>query len=319
MNNETNLSQHETISSNQLSIDQVSLNHLNDLKSDLKLSKQHQDQNQNQDQHQLDRSQLDQQIEKNIDEISFDNDTFHNETNTIDLSTSSQRLEFDFLIRKRKIEEERQFAFKKKHDSIKILTLVLSVDEALKNAQKILFEELKIATTEHVIVQQLINQIERARVNLELTDETSIIIDHQTQTKKNFEFASINLNKKIDKKTSYCETMFENFQQLEKKLEQKMTKLMIERFELKSNQTRSVLEISRNSTSNTTKTLANSKQTRSVLEISRNSTSNTTKTLANSKQTHQTAKTSQTAKSSQISEKSRTNSQMNSSSTSSSI
>jgi spore coat polysaccharide biosynthesis predicted glycosyltransferase SpsG len=148
------------------------------------------------------------------------------------LSTSSQKLEIDFLNRKRKIEEERQL--KKKHDSIKIFTLVLSVDEALKNAQKTLFEGLKIAITEHVIVQQLINQIERARVNLELTDETSIIID-QTQTKKNFEFASINLNEKIDKKTSYCETMFENFQQLEKKLGQKMTKLMIERFELKSN------------------------------------------------------------------------------------
>ncbi len=97
MNNETNLSQHETISSNQLSIDQVSLNHLNDLKSDSKLSKQHQDQNQNQDQH-----QLDQQIEKNIDEVSFDNDTFHNETNTIDLSTSSQRLELDFFYSKKK-------------------------------------------------------------------------------------------------------------------------------------------------------------------------------------------------------------------------
>jgi hypothetical protein len=157
MNNETNLSQHETMSSNQLSDDQSNLNHLNHLKSDSKLSEQHQDQNQNQDQHQLDQhqldqSQLDQQIEKNIDKVSFDNDTFHNVTNTIDLSTSSQRLEIDFLNRKRKIEEESQFAFKKKHDSIKILTLVLSVDEALKNAQKILFEELKIATTEHVIV-----------------------------------------------------------------------------------------------------------------------------------------------------------------------
>ncbi len=296
MNNETNLSQHETMSSNQLSVDQSNLNHLNCFKSNSKLSEQHQDQNQNQnqDQHQLDQSQLDQQIEKNIDEVSFDNDTFHNETNTIDLSTSNQRLELDFLIRKRKIEVESQFALKKKHDSIKILAFVLSIDEALKNAQKILFEELKIATTEHVIVQQLINQIERARINLELTDETSIIID-QTQTKKNFEFASINLNKKTDKKTSYCETMFENFQQLEKKLEQKMTKLMTERFELKSN------------------------QTRSISEISRNSTSNTTKTLANSKQKHQAAKTSQIAKSSQISEKSQTNSQMNSSSTSSSI
>jgi adenylosuccinate synthase len=203
----------------------------------------------------------------------------------------SQKLEIDFLNRKRKIEEERQFALKKKHDLIKILTLVLSIDKALKNAQKTLFKEIKIATTKHVIVQQLINQIERARVNLELTDETSNIIDH-IQMKKKFEFTSINLNKKIDIKTSYCETMFENFQQLEKKLKQKMTKLMTERFENKSN------------------------QTRSVLEIFRNSYSNTSKTLANSKQTHQTAKTSQTAKNSQISEKSHKNSQTNSSSTS---
>ncbi len=207
------------------------------------------------------------------------------------MSILSQKLEIDFLNRKRKIEEERQFALKKKHDLIKILTLVLSIDKALKNAQKTLFKEIKIATTKHVIVQQLINQIERARVNLELTDETSNIIDH-IQMKKKFEFTSINLNKKIDIKTSYCETMFENFQQLEKKLKQKMTKLMTERFENKSN------------------------QTRSVLEIFRNSYSNTSKTLANSKQTHQTAKTSQTAKNSQISEKSHKNSQTNSSSTS---
>jgi hypothetical protein len=89
--------------------------------------------------------------------------------------------------------------------------------------------------------------------------------------------------------------MFENVQQLEKKLEQKMTKLMTERFELKSN------------------------QTRSDLEISRKTVSNTTKSLENSKQTHQTAKTSQTAKSFQIFEKSQTNSQINSSSTSSFI
>jgi hypothetical protein len=87
------------------------------------------------------------------------------------------------------------------------------------------FEELKIATTEHVIIQQLINQVEKARVNLDLTDETSIIID-QVQTEKNIEFASISLNTKSDKKTSYSETMFENLQQLEKKLKEKLKKLM---------------------------------------------------------------------------------------------
>ncbi len=88
-----------------------------------------------------------------------------------------------------------------------------------------MFEELKIATTEHVIIQQLINQVEKARVNLDLTDETSIIID-QVQTEKNIEFASISLNTKSDKKTSYSETMFENLQQLEKKLKEKLKKLM---------------------------------------------------------------------------------------------
>jgi hypothetical protein len=88
---------------------------------------------------------------------------------------------------------------------------MLSIDETLKNAQNILFEDLKVAKIEHVIIQQLINQIERAKANLDLTDETSIIID-QTQTTKSFEFASINLTKKSNKSSLYCETMSKNFQ-----------------------------------------------------------------------------------------------------------
>ncbi len=122
----------------------------------------------------------------------------------------------------------RQIAFKKKFETVKISTLVLSVNKALKKAQKTLFEELKMTKTKHVILQQLINQIERARTNLDLTDETSVAID-QVQTEKIFEFASIDLTKKSDKSTSYCETMLENFQQLEKTMKQKMTKLIIER------------------------------------------------------------------------------------------
>jgi hypothetical protein len=86
-----------------------------------------------------------------------------------------------------------------------------------------LFKDLKVAKTEHVIIQQLINQIERARTNLDLTDKTSIIID-QIQTTKSFDFALINLTTKSDKSTSYCETMFENFQQLKKAMKQKMMK-----------------------------------------------------------------------------------------------
>jgi hypothetical protein len=81
--------------------------------------------------------------------------------------------------------------------------------------KKLCSKDLKVAKTEHVIIQQLINQIERARTNLDLTDETSIIID-QVQTEKSFEFASMNLTKKSDKSVSYCGTMSENFQQLEK-------------------------------------------------------------------------------------------------------
>jgi GTPase Era involved in 16S rRNA processing len=143
------------------------------------------------------------------------------------LSTSSQKLE-ELFIRKRKTKKMRQIAFKKKFETVKISTLVLSVNKALKKAQKTLFEELKMTKTKHVILQQLINQIERARTNLDLTDETSVAID-QVQTEKIFEFASIDLTKKSDKSTSYCETMLENFQQLEKTMKQKMTKLIIER------------------------------------------------------------------------------------------
>ncbi len=143
------------------------------------------------------------------------------------------------ISRKRKTKEERQIAFKKKIDSIKILTLVLSVDEALKNAQKTLFEKFKVAKTEHVIIQHLINQIEKARANLDLTDEASVAID-QVQIEKNFEFVSIDLTKKSSSTTTtYCETMSENFQQLKKTIEQKMTKVITERLKNYSNQTRS--------------------------------------------------------------------------------
>jgi hypothetical protein len=63
--------------------------------------------------------------------------------------------------------------------------LILTVNEALKNAQKTLFENLKVAKIEHVVVQQLINQIERARVELDLTDKAFVIID-QTHSTKDF-------------------------------------------------------------------------------------------------------------------------------------
>ena len=107
----------------------------------------------------------------------------------------------------------------------------MTVDKALKNAQKTLFESLKVAKIEHVIIQQLINQVERARVNLSLTNETSVIIE-QVQISKSFEFASIDLIKKssidssINKSKTNAETISENFLQLEKSLEEKI-KIMI--------------------------------------------------------------------------------------------
>ncbi len=67
-----------------------------------------------------------------------------------------------------------------------------------------------------------------------MINEASIIIN-QMQMKKNFEFASINLTKKSNEKTLYCETMFENFQQLKKTSEKKMSKLMTKQFEKKIN------------------------------------------------------------------------------------
>ncbi len=84
-----------------------------------------------------------------------------------------------------------------------------------------MFEGLKVAKIEHVVVQYLINQIERARVNLDLTENVSVAID-QMQTEKNFEFASIDLTKKSSTTMRlYIETMSENFQQLKKSIEQK--------------------------------------------------------------------------------------------------
>jgi hypothetical protein len=280
------MSQIDAMSSDQLSSDQLNSSNLdfNSMYLNLNSSELEQDQN-----------QLDKQIEQNIDEAQSTKELdqtnqiniFLNETHTIDLSTSSKKLD-DLLNRKRKTEEER--ALKKKFDSIKILTLVLSINETLKNAQKTLFESLKVAKIEHVIVQHLINQIERARVNLDLTDDVSITID-QIQTEKNFEFASIDLSKSKSTSTSYSETMSENFQQLEKTIEQKMTKLITERFENKSNQARSKLETSKKS----------------------DSISNHTKT-SSSKETSQASKKILTAKKPQTSSKSQTNNQTSSSS-----
>ncbi len=53
--------------------------------------------------------------------------------------------------------KKRQIALKKKCDLNKISILVLTIDETLKNAQKTLFESLKVAKTEYVIIQHLIN------------------------------------------------------------------------------------------------------------------------------------------------------------------
>jgi hypothetical protein len=239
-------------------------------------------------------NQIDEQIEQSIDEAfaNKNQSILSEKTNTINLSTSSQRLETRLINRKRKTKEERQNAFKKKYDSIKISTLMLSIDETLKNAQKILFENLKIVKIEHVIIQQLINQIERARVNLDLTDETSIVID-QTQTTKNFEFASIDLTKKFDKFSSYCEIMSENFQQLKQAMKKKMTKLINERLKHQSFHSQS----------------ANLSETSKILSTKVNKAQ--TQAKSNSKETIQTTKTL-IAKRSQASEKSRADVEANS-------
>lgn len=247
---------------------------------------------------QLSQSQIDQQIEKSIDEAQLDreedqtfiDETFVKESNTIDLSTPSQKLETNSFFnrnRKRKIEEEHQLLLRKKCDPNKIPTLVLTVNEALKNAQKTLFEGLKVAKTEHAVVQQLINQIERARVELGLTDKAPVVIN-QTHTTKHFQFESINLAK-ASKKTSsstYCDTMSENFQELEKAMEKKMTTLINKRFDSQSNQSR----ISK------------------VANVSKLENSN-------AKDSNQTLKSNQTIRKSQPIEISQTNALLNSSST----
>ncbi len=115
----------------------------------------------------------------------------------------------------------------------KISILVLTVDETLKNAQKTLFENLKVVKIKYVAIQHLINQIERTRVDLKLTDKASISID-QIHAKDDFQFASIDLTKQISKTTSlssYNDTMSENLQKLEKAMKKKMTKLINKRFE----------------------------------------------------------------------------------------
>jgi hypothetical protein len=280
------MSQIDAMSSDQLSSNQLNSSNLdsNSMNSTSNSSKSKQDQN-----------QFDKQIEQNIDEAQSTEELdqtnqiniLRNKTHTIDLSTSSKKLD-DLLNRKKKTEEER--TLKKKFDSIKILALILSIDETFKNAQKTLFESLKVAKIEHIIVQHLINQIERARVNLDLTDDASITIN-QIQTKKNFEFALIDLSKSKSTSTSYSETISKNFQQLKKTIEQKMTKLITERFENKLNQARSKSETSKKS----------------------DSISNHTKT-SSSKETSQASRKILIAKKSQTFSKSQTNNQTSSSS-----
>ncbi len=72
---------------------------------------------------------------------------------------------------------------KRKCELNKVFILVLTVNKTLKNAQKILFEKLKVAKTEHTIIQNLINQIERARIGLDLKKKAFIIIDQVHKTK----------------------------------------------------------------------------------------------------------------------------------------
>ena len=99
MNNEiTSSSSQDALSSDQLSSDQMILN-------------------------QLSQNQIDQQIENNIDEAqlnqeedqSFINESIMKKSETIDLSTSSQKIETQafFINKKRKTKEERQITLKK--------------------------------------------------------------------------------------------------------------------------------------------------------------------------------------------------------------
>jgi hypothetical protein len=269
MNKETSSSQQVVLSSIQSSLDQMIIDQSCSNQSDSNLLNSNQSNSK-----QLSQNQVDQQIKLSIDEACLNEKNqkistiLINETNTVDLSTSSQKLE-NLITRKKKTEEKRQIALKKKFESIKVRTLMLSVDETLKNAQKTLFEDLKIAKTEHVIIQQLINQIERARTNLDLTDETSIIID-QVQTEKSFEFASINLTKKSNKYVLYCGTISENFRQLKKAMNQKMTKLISE--QLKNQQVRArlneTIETSKNCSIKPSKAQLNS-NSKKILEAAK--------------------------------------------------
>ncbi len=137
--NEHNSSQRDILCSDQLSLNQMITNHSSLEQSDLNQSSSNQT-----DTNELSQDQVNQQIEHSIVEVCSNqkdnqNELINsvNETNTIDLSTSSQKLEA-LINRKRRKKEKRQIALKRKVDSIKILTLMLSVDETLKNAQKTL-------------------------------------------------------------------------------------------------------------------------------------------------------------------------------------
>jgi uncharacterized membrane protein YfhO len=104
-------------------------------------------------------------------------------------------------------------------------------------------------------------------MNLDFTNDVSAAID-QVQTEKNFEFVSIDLTRKSSITSSYNETMLENFQQLKKTIEQKMTELIIERLKSYTNQTRSKknTNVSKNSSTNSAKTQSNAKEMFHVLK-----------------------------------------------------
>ncbi|MBD0327784.1 MAG: hypothetical protein ICV68_15220, partial [Pyrinomonadaceae bacterium] len=115
--------------------------------------------------------------------------------------------------------------------------------EALANAYRNLNEGLKIATIEKSFIQQLMNQIDSVRIEMRLLS----MIDNvesvesliETNAFRSCEFATISQNAissnaistnanfifSVDKST-YNESMTENFLQLEKMMKEKMTKLM---------------------------------------------------------------------------------------------
>jgi hypothetical protein len=92
---------------------------------------------------------------------------------------------------------------------------------------------------EHVAIQHLMNRVERTRVELDLINKTSIIID-QMHANNDFQFASIDFTKKASKTTSissYKGILFENFQELEKAMKIKMTRLINQQFENQASRT----------------------------------------------------------------------------------